>query len=299
MRGEQGDQAGRFVDDAALETNRGVAGVDAATDTIGCEEPVEFREQQMTGNGFAIECHGFAMLEAKSHRQGTAWPFVARSTPAARAFAGRLPAIDFAARHGQAEQVLVDRVGLLPGADIETALFEVSLFIGTDFLVLFLDFANWRDDLVVAQRFHRQIKAHLVIAHASTTMRDASSAKFLRTRQCRFDNQVSIRDKQRVLPLITLADLHERLDEAAPDRRAAIDRHMTRRTELDGTRLDKRALLVIDTPGIGKHRMHGVTTLPQPGNAEAGVESAGEGKDNVLAFSAGGIRDSGFGIRRS
>lgn len=35
VRREQGDQAGRFVDDAALETDRGIAGVDAATDTVG------------------------------------------------------------------------------------------------------------------------------------------------------------------------------------------------------------------------------------------------------------------------
>ena len=71
------------------------------------------------------------------------------------------------------------------------------------------------------------------------------------------------------------------------------------RTKLDGTRFDKRAFLVIDAPGIGKHRMHGIATILQPGNAETGIESTGEGKDNVFAFSGGGIRDSGFGIRRS
>src|SRR5690606_9650156 len=96
MRSEQGDQARRFVDDAALEADRGVAGIDAATDSVWGEKSIEFREKQMTGQLFAIERHGFAVREAELHGQGAGWPLHTRRTPAACAFAGRFPAINLA-----------------------------------------------------------------------------------------------------------------------------------------------------------------------------------------------------------
>ena len=44
MRGEQGDQSRRFINDAALEPDRRVASVDTAADAVGCEESIEFGE---------------------------------------------------------------------------------------------------------------------------------------------------------------------------------------------------------------------------------------------------------------
>src|SRR5690606_41384854 len=80
---------------------------------------------------------------------------------------------------------------------------------------------------------------------------------------------------------------HERLDEPVPDRRPAIDGDVAGDAQLLGTLLDVGTLLRIDAAGIGKDRMHPPAALGEPGNAEAGVEAAGEGEDDVFAGHGG------------
>src|SRR5690606_25669933 len=46
--------------------------------------------------------------------------------------------------------------------------------------------------------------------------------------------------------------------------------------------LDGRALFGIDAAGVGEHRVHRPAALLQPRHAEAGVEAAGEGEDDVV-----------------
>src|SRR5687768_6965334 len=81
MRGEQRDQARRFEDDAALQTDRRVAGVDATADAVRREKCIEFRQQLVARDLLAVEGHGFAIGETKRHAQRLCRPFGARLAP--------------------------------------------------------------------------------------------------------------------------------------------------------------------------------------------------------------------------
>jgi len=124
----------------------------------------------------AIERDSLASDERQFHAQGFGWPFGAWLAPAARALARRLPTIDLAAGHGHAEQILVDRVGFLLCAHTEAAFFEIFLLVGARLRVFLLDFADRRDDGVVALRLHREVEADLIIAHAGAAVRDRARA---------------------------------------------------------------------------------------------------------------------------
>src|SRR5581483_7988659 len=77
-----------------------------------------------------------------------------------------------------------------------------------------------------------------------------------------------------------LARPHERLDEAAPDRRAAVDGGVARDPELVSPRLDIGALFGVDATRVGEYRVHGPTALLQIRHAKARVETAREGEDD-------------------
>src|SRR3546814_2329149 len=94
------------------------------------EQLVEPGQKFVARHLFACEHHGFALHEAKRRAQWFDGPCLARRAPAACAFARRFPAIDLAAGHGQPEQVLVDRVGLLLRAHAEATFFQVLLLVG-------------------------------------------------------------------------------------------------------------------------------------------------------------------------
>src|SRR3546814_20984038 len=76
--------------------------------------------------------------------------------------------------------------------------------------------------------------------------------------------------------LVAFAGPHERLDEAGPDRRTAVDRDMAGHAQFLRAVLDEGALFSVDTAGIGEHGVHGPAALLQIGHAEAGVEAAGK-----------------------
>src|SRR3546814_4958413 len=94
----------------------------------------------------------------------------------------------------------------------------------------------------------------------------------------------------------SLARPRERLDEAVPDRRPAVDGDVAGHAQLRRARLDGRALFGVDAAGICEHRVHRPAALLQPRHAEAGVEAATEGQDDV---GGAGIGDWGFEIRES
>jgi hypothetical protein len=213
-----------------------------------------------------------------------------------RALARRFPRVDLAAGQGHAQQVLVDGVGLLLAAHAEAALLQVGLLVGARLRVFLLDFADRRDDAVIATRLHRQVETHLVVAHAGATVGDGLGAEVPGPRERGSDDQVAVADQQRILRLVALARTHERLDETGPDRRAPVDGGVRRHAEFGGALLDVRTLLRIHAAGIGEHGVHVPAAFPEVWHAETGVEAAGEGQDDVLAF---GIGNRGLGIRGS
>src|SRR6185437_12260443 len=145
-----------------------VAGVEAAAHAVRREQRIELRQQLVAGELLAVQRHRLAVLEAELHAQRRRRPLGARLAPAARTLARGFPLVDLAAGHGDAEQVLVDGVGLLLGAHAEAALLQELLLVGARLGVLLLDLADRRHDLVVTQRLHREVEAHLVVAHAGT-----------------------------------------------------------------------------------------------------------------------------------
>src|SRR5690606_20325898 len=90
----------------------------------------------------------------------------------------------------------------------------------------------------------------------------------------------TVRDQQRVLALVALAGHDEGRDEALPQRRPAVDGDVAGGAQLGGTGFDVRTLRGVDAAGVGKDGVHGPAALAQPGDAEAGVEAAGEGEDD-------------------
>src|SRR3546814_13935696 len=94
----------------------------------------------------------------RSTRTDTLFPYTTLFRSAACAFARRVPAIDLAAGHGQPEQVLVDRVGLLLRAHAEATFFQVLLLVGARLRVFLLDFPDRRDDAVTTGSLHREIE---------------------------------------------------------------------------------------------------------------------------------------------
>ena len=250
----------------------------------------------MPGDRFAVQRYRLAVDEADRHLQRFGRPFGTRLAPAHRTLARRLPTVDLAAGHGQAQQVLVDGVRLLLRAHAEAALLQISLFVGARLRVFLLNLADRRHDLVVAQRLHRQVETHLVIAHAGATVCDRVRAQFGGALQRGLDNQVTVGHQQRVLALVALARPHEWLDETGPDRRAAIHGDVAGYAHFLRAPFDEGALRGIDTAGVGKYGMHGPAVLLQPRHAEAGVEATGKGEDDV--FGAGN-REWGIGNRDS
>src|SRR5690606_29975912 len=257
VRGQQRDQSRRLVHDAALEAVHGVAGVHAAADALLREQLVEPRQDLLARQRLAVELHRLAVDELQADRQRLDRPRAAGSAPAARALARGLPLVDLAAGHGHAQQVLVDRVGLLLGAYAEATLLQVGLLVGAGLGVLLLDLADRGHDAVVAAGLDRQVEAHLVVAHAGAAVGDRIGAQFGGTRQRGVDDQVAVRDQQRVLALVALASPDERPDEARPDRRAAVDGDVAGHAQLRRALLDDRALVGIDSTGIGEHGVHG------------------------------------------
>src|SRR5690606_28204638 len=160
-----------------------------AADAVLREQAVELREQRVSREPVAIKRDRLAILETELHPQRLRRPFGARLAPTRRTFARRLPTVDLAARHGQAQQVLVDRVGLLLGPHAEAALLQVRLLVGAYLGVFFLDLADRRDDLVVAQRLDRQVEPDLVVAHAGAAVRDRARAQLGSPLQRCLDNQ--------------------------------------------------------------------------------------------------------------
>jgi hypothetical protein len=94
------------------------------------------------------------------------------------------------------------------------------------------------------------------------------------------DDQIAIGHQQRILPLIALTRPDEGFDEAVPDRRAAVDGDVRGGLQFRGALLDEGTLLGIDATGVGEDGVHGPAAFLQPGDAEAGVEAAGEGEDD-------------------
>ena len=230
-----------------------------------------------------VQRHRFAADETDDDLQRRFGPFAARRAPAARALARRFPAVDLAAGHRQPQQVLVDRIGLLLGAYAEATLLQIGLFVGAGLGVLLLDFANRADDGVVAAGFDRQIETHLIVAHAGAAVGDDLRTEIPRAREGGVDNQITVRDQQRILALVSLAGPDERLDESIPQRRPAVDSDVRCDAELLRALFDERAFLGINATGIGEHGMHGPTLFLQIGHAETGVEAAGEGENDVFA----------------
>src|SRR5690606_998454 len=253
-------------------------------DTVPGEQPIELRQQLVAGHLRAIQRHRLAVLETDPHLQRLGGPLGARLAPADRALARRLPAIDLAAGHGQPEQVLVDRVGLLLGAHAEAALLQVGLLVGAYLGVLLLDLADRRHDAVVALGLYRQVEAHLVVAHAGAAVGDGVGAQFGGAPERGVHDQVAVRHQQRVLALVALAGPHERLDESVPDRRAAVDGDVAGHAELGRALLDELALVGVHAAGVGEHGMHPPAALLQVGHAEAGIQAAGEGEDDVFGI---------------
>ena len=295
VRGQQRHQTRRFEHDAPLQADHGVARVHAAAHAIGREQRVQFRQQRGAGDGLSVQADRLAVPEADRHPQRFHRPLGARRAPATGALARSRPGVDLAAGHGQAQQVLVDGVALLLGAHAEATLFQVGLFVGTGLRVFLLDLADRRHDAVVATGLHRKIETHLVVAHAGATVRDGIGAQLGGPLQRGVDDQVAVGHQQRVLALVTLARPHERLDEALPDRRATIDGDVAGHAQLGGALLDEGAFFGIHAAGIGEHGMDVPAAFLQVGHAEAGVEAAGEGEDDVFGLVHGGGFCSGIG----
>src|SRR5690242_14772401 len=216
-----------------------------------------------------------------------------RPAPAARAIFGRLPAVDLATRQGHPQQVLVDGVGLLFGANVEAALPQVFLLVRAHRGVFLLDFADRGDDFEIAQRLHSKVETHLVVAHAGAAVRDRARVEFARALDRGFHDQIAIRNQQRILALVTLARPNERLDEVFPQRGAAIDGDVRGDAQFLGARLDVRTLLGTHAAGIGEHGVHAPTAFQQVRYAEAGVEATGKGENDVLAHDVDVLRRSG------
>ena len=223
-------------------------------------------------------------LDGDAHRLRR--PFAARRAPADRALARLLPAIDLAAGDGHAEHVLVDRVVLRLRAHAKAALLEIFLLVGADFGVLLLDLADRRDDLVVAERLDREIEAHLIVAHAGAAVREDFGAELVAAFQRFLDDDVAIRDEQRILALVELAGLDQRLHEAVPDRLRSVDRAMRGDAELLRALLDVIALLGRNAAGVGEHRVHRIAAFLEVRHAEARVEAAREREHDVPGSSS-------------
>ena len=145
-----------------------------------------------------------------------------------------------------------------------------------------LDFPYRRDDLVIAQCLHGKVETHLVVAHAGATVRDNAGAEFISAAQRGFNDEIAVGNQQRILALVTLARPDKGFHEPRPDGGAAIDCHMAGHAQFRGTRFDEGTLLGVHAAGIGKNRMHGPAAFLQVRHAEAGVEAAGEGEDDVF-----------------
>ena len=175
-------------------------------------------------------------------------------------------------------------------------MFQVGLFVGAGLRVFLLDFADRRDDPIVAQGLHRQVETHLVIAHAGAAVRNLARSQFVAALQGGFDNEVTIRHQQRVLALVALACPDERLHEAVPEGGTAIDSDVAGNAKLGGAALDEGALFGIDAAGVGEHGVHRVAALAQVGNAEAGVQAACEGQHDV--FLVGHVGSVGVSLQQ-
>src|SRR3546814_10258497 len=110
-------------------------------------------------------------------------------------------------------------------AHAEATFCQVLLLVGARLRVFLLDFPDRRDDAVTTGSLHREIEAHLVVAHSGAAVRDRVGAQVARARQRGVDDQVAVGHQQRILPLVALARPHERLDEAVPDRRPRSEEH--------------------------------------------------------------------------
>src|SRR5690606_38024035 len=94
-------------------------------------------------------------------------------------------------------------------------------------------------------------------------------------------DQVTVRDQQRILALVTLAGPDERLDEAVPDRGTAVDGEVRGHAQLRRPRLDRGAFGRVHAAGVGEHGVHVPALLLEVGNAEGGVQAAAEGQHDI------------------
>src|SRR3546814_18508970 len=83
----------------------------------------------------------------------------------------------------------------------KAALFKVALLVGAHLGVLLLDLADRRQDGVIAAGLDRQIEAHLIVAHAGAAVRNRARTQFGGALERGIDDQVAIRDQQRILAL--------------------------------------------------------------------------------------------------
>src|SRR5690606_18994685 len=156
----------------ALEPDGGVAGVQPAADAVLREHGVQAGPQLRAGHRLAVQGDRLAVLEAQANLERFQRPLLAPRAPAARTLRRRLPRVDLATGQGHAEQVLVDGVGLLLRVHREAALLEVGLLVGAGLRVLLLDLADRGNDRPVPRRFHGQVEADLVVAHAGAAVGD-------------------------------------------------------------------------------------------------------------------------------
>src|SRR5690606_40626893 len=97
-------------------------GVEATADAVAGEESVEPCQQLGAGQRLTVQAHRLALAEAEGDAQRLRRPFRPRPAPGAGTLARRFPAVDLGTGQRHAQQVLVDRVLLLPGADAEATL---------------------------------------------------------------------------------------------------------------------------------------------------------------------------------
>ena len=181
-----------------------------------------------------------------------------------------------AAAPGGAPEAAVDRVGAGLGRHRQPALLEV----GDRLLALDAEVADRGDDLEVGREHaERDVEADLVVAGAGGAVRDRLGAD----RAGRLDH------RQRLLgPLgghaqrVDLAPEHVALDQEADepvvDLVAGVD--LVVRDGADGLRLaaDGGALLGRRAAGIDVDGVHRPAVLGEAGDAEGGIEAAGEGE---------------------
>jgi hypothetical protein len=152
-----------------------------------------------------------------------------------------------------------------------------------------LDVADRREDVVVAERADGLVEADLVVAHAGAAVREQAGPAGVGEGERLLDDDVAVRDEQRVDVLVELAADHQRDDDAVPDRLGAVVGDVLDGAELARAGLDVGALGRVDAAGVDEQGDDVVAALAQVRHAEGGVEAAGEGEDDRRFLGGHGI----------